>query len=122
MPINNNTLDIDPQETNDWIESISDLIDEKGLERTHFIIEKLIDYSRRNGIKLPFSANTEYVNTISLDYQKPYPGDRSIERRIKFLILGKSWKRDLSIALCFRSTWGDSWVESSRLISQKIIF
>ncbi len=86
MQINNNILDTDPQETRDWIESISALIDEKGADRTHFILERLIDYSRRNGIKLPFSANTEYVNTISLDSQKPYPGDRSIERRIKSLI------------------------------------
>ena len=63
-------LDTDPQETQDWIDSISALIEEKGLERTHYIIEKLIDFSRRNGIKIPFSANTDYVNTISLSNQK----------------------------------------------------
>lgn len=86
MQTDKNILDIDPQETNDWIESISALIDQKGLDRTHFILEKLIDYSRSSGIKLPFSSNTQYVNTISLDQQKPYPGDRSIERRIKSII------------------------------------
>ncbi len=81
-----NILDIDPQETQDWIDSISALIEEKGTDRTHYIIEKLIDYSRRNGIKIPFSANTDYVNTISLSNQKAYPGNRLVERRIKSII------------------------------------
>ena len=86
MSYNKNILDIDPQETKDWIDSISALIDEKGAERTHFIIEKLIDFSRRSGVKIPFSPYTEYLNTISVNNQKSYPGNRSIERRIKSLV------------------------------------
>ena len=86
MSYNKNTLDIDPQETKDWIDSISALIDEKGAERTHFIIEKLIDFSRRSGVKIPFSPYTEYLNTIPVNNQKSYPGNRSIERRIKSLV------------------------------------
>ena len=81
-----NTLDTDPQETQDWIDSISALIDEKGVERTHFIIEKLINFSRNNGVKVPFSANSDYLNTIHVKDQKAYPGNRAIERRIKSLI------------------------------------
>ena len=42
MQYKKNILDTDPQETQDWIDSINALIDEKGTERTHFIIEKLI--------------------------------------------------------------------------------
>jgi len=79
-------LDIDPLETKDWIESMDALIQEKGNDRAHYIIEKLIDYSRLNGIKVPFSANTDYINTISLKEQELYPGDRTIERRIKSII------------------------------------
>ena len=52
-----NILDVDPQETQDWIDSINALINERGTERTHFIIEKLINFSRKNGLKIPFSAN-----------------------------------------------------------------
>ena len=44
MQYKKNILDTDPQETQDWIDSINALIDEKGEERTHFIIEKLIDF------------------------------------------------------------------------------
>ena len=83
---NKNILDTDPQETQDWIDSINALIDEKGEERTSFIIEKLIDFSRRSGVQVPFSPYTEYLNTISIKNQKPYPGNRSIERRIKSLV------------------------------------
>ena len=86
MDNKNNILDTDPQETQDWIDSIAALIEEKGLERTHYIVERLIDFSRRNGIKIPFSANTDYVNTISVENQKAYPGNRLVERRIKSLI------------------------------------
>ena len=86
MDYKKNILDTDPQETQDWIDSINALIDEKGTERTHFIIEKLIDFSRRSGVKIPFSPYTEYLNTISVSNQRPYPGNRSIERRIKSLV------------------------------------
>ena len=86
MQYDKNILDTDPQETQDWVDSISALIEEKGNQRTHFIIEKLVDYCRRNGIKIPFSPYTEYVNTISIKNQQPYTGNRSIERRIKSLI------------------------------------
>ena len=86
MQYDKNILDTDPQETQDWVDSISALIEEKGNQRTHFIIEKLVDYCRRNGIKIPFSPYTEYVNTISIKNQQSYPGNRSIERRIKSLI------------------------------------
>ena len=86
MNYNKNILDTDPQETTDWIDSINALIDEKGAERTHFIIEKLIDFSRRSGVKIPFSPYTEYLNTISVNSQESYPGNLSIERKIKSLV------------------------------------
>ena len=86
MSYNKNILDTDPQETSDWIDSINALIDEKGAERTHFIIEKLIDFSRRSGVKIPFSPYTEYLNTISANSQDSYPGNLSIERKIKSLV------------------------------------
>ena len=86
MSYNKNILDTDPQETSDWIDSINALIDEKGSERTHFIIEKLIDFSRRSGVKIPFTPYTEYLNTISANSQDSYPGNLSIERKIKSLV------------------------------------
>ncbi|MAV64603.1 MAG: pyruvate dehydrogenase (acetyl-transferring), homodimeric type [Pelagibacteraceae bacterium TMED124] len=75
--------DSDSQATLDWIESLDSVIKFEGIERAHYIIEKLIEYSRRNGVRLPYSPCTPYFNTIPTDQQQPFPGNRSIERRIK---------------------------------------
>ena len=78
--------DSDPQETQEWIDSIRSILETSGTDRTHFLLEKLIEFARRNGVRMPYSATTDYVNTIPPSHQKPFPGDRAIERRIKSLI------------------------------------
>ncbi len=75
--------DFDPQETKEWLESIDSVLKTHGAERAHFLLERLIDYTRRSGAYLPFRPNTAYVNTISVGQEKEYPGDRTIERRIE---------------------------------------
>src|SRR5437868_11781516 len=78
--------DLDPEETKEWLESIDSVLKTHGAERAHFLLERLIDYSRRSGAYLPFKPNTAYVNTISGAQEKDYPGDRTIERRLEAYI------------------------------------
>jgi pyruvate dehydrogenase E1 component len=78
--------DIDPVETQEWLESIDSVLRVQGPERAHFLLERLIDFTRRSGAYLPFKPNTAYVNTISTGQEKEYPGDRSLERRIEAYI------------------------------------
>src|SRR6201991_587306 len=78
--------DLDPVETQEWLESIDSVLKTHGAERAHFILERLIDYTRRSGAYLPFKPNTAYVNTISTGQEKEYPGDRALERRIEAYI------------------------------------
>src|SRR5467141_4323171 len=73
--------DIDPVETQEWLESIDSVMRAQGPERAHFLLEKLVDFTRRSGAYLPFKPNTAYLNTISKAQQPDYPGDRSLERR-----------------------------------------
>jgi pyruvate dehydrogenase E1 component len=73
--------DIDPTETQEWLESIDSVLRAQGPERAHFLLEKLVDFTRRSGTYLPFKPNTAYLNTISKAQQPDYPGDRSLERR-----------------------------------------
>ncbi|NNM61034.1 MAG: pyruvate dehydrogenase (acetyl-transferring), homodimeric type [Steroidobacteraceae bacterium] len=73
--------DIDPAETQEWLESIDSVIRAQGPQRAHFLLEKLVDFSRRSGTYLPFKPNTAYLNTISKTREPEYPGDRSLERR-----------------------------------------
>ena len=76
-------LDLDPAETQEWLESIDSVLKTHGPDRAHFLLEKLIDHSRRSGAYLPFRPNTAYVNTISTGQQPDYPGNREYERRIE---------------------------------------
>jgi pyruvate dehydrogenase E1 component len=78
--------DLDPDETREWLESIEYVLREEGPERAHYLLERLIDHSRRSGAYLPFRPNTAYVNTIAVGAQPEYPGDRAIERRIEAFI------------------------------------
>ena len=78
--------DIDPQETQEWLDALDAVIANEGLERAHFLLEKLIDDARRSGANLPFSNVTAYLNTIPTHMQEPHPGDTAIERRIKSLV------------------------------------
>jgi len=57
-----------------------------GAERAHFLLERLIDYTRRSGAYLPFKPNTAYVNTIPTGREPEYPGNRASERRIEAYI------------------------------------
>jgi len=75
--------DIDPQETREWLEALDGVLEVEGPDRAHFLIEKLIDKARRSGAFLPFSANTEYINTIPLEQQVRIPGDQAIEHKIR---------------------------------------
>ena len=78
--------DIDPQETQEWLEALDSVIEFEGSDRAHFLIEKMIDKARRSGAHIPHSGNTAYVNTIPNGQQKPYPGDQAIENRIRSFI------------------------------------
>src|ERR1700728_1463922 len=75
--------DLDPVETQEWLESIDSVLKLHGPERAHFILERLIDYTRRSGAYLPFKPNTAYVNTIPTGREPEYPGNRALERRIE---------------------------------------
>ena len=80
------TQDIDPQETQEWIESLEAVTKSDGIERAHFLLEKLIDNARHNGANLPYSANTAYINTIPPHLEPSMPGKQVLESRIRSYI------------------------------------
>ena len=81
-----NLNDIDPIETQEWIDALEVVIKEEGSERAHYLLEKLIDNARRNGADIPHSANTAYLNTIPVDQEPKMPGSRDLERKIKSIV------------------------------------
>jgi pyruvate dehydrogenase E1 component len=81
-----NKPDIDPQETQEWLDALETVLENEGVERTHFLLERLIDKARRSGLYLPYSASTAYVNTIPVHQQDRFPGDQAMERRIRSFV------------------------------------
>ncbi|MBL8496295.1 pyruvate dehydrogenase (acetyl-transferring), homodimeric type [Nitrosomonas sp. JL21] len=75
--------DIDPQETQEWLDALDSVIMSAGGERAHFLLEKLIEKARRSGAYLPYSATTAYINTIPTGKEERSPGNNAIEHRIR---------------------------------------
>ena len=78
--------DIDPQETQEWIEALDSVMAREGLERAHYLLEQLIAKARKSGAYLPYSANTAYLNTIPPSREERTPGDAGMEWRIRSLV------------------------------------
>ena len=75
--------DADAQETREWMDALSSVIQSEGPERAHFLLEQLLEHARQHSIDKPFSANTAYVNTIEPDQEERCPGNLEIEERLR---------------------------------------
>jgi pyruvate dehydrogenase E1 component len=77
--------DSDRAETKEWLDSLEAVLQHEGPERARYLLTELKHQAVRNGVEIPFTANTPYINTIPASRQPPFPGSREIERRIKSL-------------------------------------
>ncbi len=86
--LNKKQRDIKEQEleTKEWIESFDYVLENSGDQRAAKLIKILQIHAQKKGIKLPFTANTPYINTIPVTKQPKYPGDPEIEWKIRSLI------------------------------------
>jgi pyruvate dehydrogenase E1 component len=78
--------DLDATETREWLDSLDYVLQSGGPAKVARLLRELTFYAKRNGVKLPFTANTPYVNTIPADEQALMPGNPDIERRIKSFV------------------------------------
>ena len=78
--------DIDPLETQEWLEALASVFREEGPERAHFLMERLLERARRLGLTIPYSAATAYLNTIPPEQEQSCPGDAALEWRIRSLV------------------------------------
>ena len=80
-------LDLDEQETLEWLDAIDAVLAQEGPERAHFLLEKMVDKVRRSGGYLPYTATTAYINTIPPHLEERLPaGTSELESRIKNLV------------------------------------
>jgi len=73
-------------ENREWLESLQYIYDNQGPERVRDLLRTLQIRAQKLGISYQSPANTPYINTIPVDQQPAYPGNREIERRIKSII------------------------------------
>ena len=78
--------DRDPAETREWLDALDSVEAFEGIGRVDELLDGIVQAARRKGAKLPFAANTAYVNTISPDDEPTHPGDRAVEHKIRSLI------------------------------------
>ena len=75
--------DPDQQETREWRDALSSVIEQSGPERAHFLLEQLLEHARQHSIDMPFSATTGYVNTLEPAQEAHCPGNIAIEKRLR---------------------------------------
>src|ERR671934_1524899 len=78
--------DVDPDETQEWIESLDALVEQAGPERARFVLYKLLKRARMLQVGLPPLVQTRYINTISPEQEPDFPGDEEMEHRIRQFI------------------------------------
>lgn len=82
----NKDLETRELETKEWLYSLDYVLEHGGPERVTELLQQLQIRAHKAGVKIPFTANTPYINTIPREKQPPFPGNREIERRIKSII------------------------------------
>lgn len=78
--------DIDPEETEEWVASFDDLLDERGRDRARYVMLRLLERARERQVGVPALRSTDYINTIPPEREPWFPGDEEIERRIRAYI------------------------------------
>ncbi len=92
--------DQDPEETREWLEAFASVVDREGAERALFLLEKLAEKARLQGVHLS-RLTTPYLNTIAPNDEVPLPGDTFMERRLRSLI---RWN---ALAMVMRANMND---------------
>ena len=78
--------DIDPDETQDWLESFDALVQDRGRDRARYLMLRLLERAREQQVGVPALRSTDYINTIPPEREPWFPGDEEIERRIRAFI------------------------------------
>ncbi|GGE33243.1 pyruvate dehydrogenase E1 component [Halopseudomonas oceani] len=78
--------DIDPLETQEWLDALESVLDNEGEDRAHYLMTRLSELASRTGTPLPYAITTPYRNTIPVTHEARMPGDLFMERRIRSLV------------------------------------
>ena len=75
--------DVDPAETQEWLDSLDAVVDGAGRTRARFLMLKLLERAREKAVGVPALRSTDFINTIASEREPWFPGDEHVERRIR---------------------------------------
>ena len=78
--------DIDPIETQEWLDALEAVLEAEGEERVHYLLTRLARRASKRGTQLPYAITTPYRNTIPSSKEVRMPGDLFMERKIRSLV------------------------------------
>ena len=96
------TPDVDPEETDEWVQSFAAVVEERGKNRARFLIRRLMTAARQLQVDFPATVSSPYINTIAPDDEPWFPGDEYIERRLRAFI---RWNAVAMVT--HANTWAD---------------
>ena len=79
-------VDVDPDETREWIDSLDALVDTSGNYRARYMMLSLLRRAAERNVGVPSLRSTDYINTISPEREPWFPGDEAVEREIRRMI------------------------------------
>ena len=78
--------DIDPEETADWVDSLDQMVDERGRARARYVMLRLLERAREKQVGVPALRSTDFINSIPPEREPWFPGNEAVERRIRAYI------------------------------------
>ena len=78
--------DVDPRETQEWLDSLQAVVDAGGKARATYLLARLLERAREQGVGVPATVTSPYINTIPAEREPWFPGDEGLERRIRAFV------------------------------------
>jgi len=95
--------DPDPEETQEWLESVDALVSAEGRVRAGQLLQRVMAHAQSRGIRGPVALTSDYRNTIEADAEPPFPGDEDLEARIRHFV---RWNAAVMVARANRMADG----------------
>ncbi len=86
MALQRDIDDVDVTETKEWLDALESVLDQAGVDRANFLLERLSARMTQTGARLPYTITTPYRNTIPANKEAFMPGDLFMERKLRSLI------------------------------------
>src|SRR3954470_6670696 len=79
-------VEVDPQETREWLEALDAVVASDGPQRAQFLLERVVGHAQLTGAAPAPAGTTPYLNTIPPQEEPPHPVDEALERRVRSIV------------------------------------